>query len=205
MPTTDPDRLAALEQDADEDAALVARMRGGDLDAFAELVERHRDVVVRVAARVVDAADADDVAQDAFLRAFHRVGHLRADGSFRAWLLAITGRVALDHRARRKTELHIPTAFEEGPASQLPSRTRLPADALESRERIERLEGKLSLMDDDRRLVLVLRDVEGFSYEEIAQVAGVPLGTVKTRIHRARNDLIGMLRANTYDWELPDE
>jgi RNA polymerase sigma-70 factor (ECF subfamily) len=203
MTSTDPDHPAAVEGGSDQDLAMVARARRGDMEALTELVERHRRVVVRVASRVVGADDADDVAQDAFLRAFHRLDHFRAEGSFRAWLLTITSRVALDHLARRRTDRHAPAPIDEGPATELPSSVRLPADALESRERIERLEGKLSLLGDERRLVLVLRDIEGFSYEEIAEVADVPLGTVKTRLHRARHELIDLLRANTYDWELP--
>jgi RNA polymerase sigma-70 factor (ECF subfamily) len=205
MATTDPDHLASTETRGERDLALAARARRGNLEAFAELVERHRQVVVRVASRIVGTDDAEDVAQDAFLRAFHRLDRFRAEGSFRAWLLTITNRAALDHLARRRTDRHAPAPVETGPASELPSPARLPADALESRERIERLEGKLSLLGDERRLVLILRDIEGLTYEEIAEVADVPLGTVKTRLHRARNHLIELLRANTYDWELPHD
>src|SRR5947209_16707223 len=82
-------RPARMAADPD-DTALVDRSRSGDLDAFADLVERHQDVVRRVAGRIVGPDDAPDVAQDAFLRAFHRLGRFRGEGTFRSWLLQIT-------------------------------------------------------------------------------------------------------------------
>jgi RNA polymerase sigma-70 factor (ECF subfamily) len=79
---------------------------------------------------------------------------------------------------------------------------RLPAERLEVRERIERLERKLRGLTPQHRVVLVLRDAEGLSYEEIADITSTPLGSVKGRLHRARREFIDMLRANSYDWEL---
>ena len=80
---------------------------------------------------------------------------------------------------------------------------REPAERLETRERIERLERKLHGLSHQHRTVLVLRDAEGLSYEEIAEITDTPIGSVKGRLHRARGEFIEMLRANTYDWELP--
>ena len=74
---------------------------------------------------------------------------------------------------------------------------------LETRERRERLEGKLRLLRPEHRAVLVLRDLEGLPYEDIATATSMPLGSVKGRLHRARDELIDILRRNTYDWELP--
>ena len=182
------------------DSALVKRTLRGDLGAFETLVERHRDVVFRVAARIAGRDNAEDVSQDAFLRAFHRLGRFRGDASFRAWLLQIAHNAAVDHLTRRRPEL------VEGGDDDEPDRTvaRLPAERLESRERITRLERKLRGLTPEGRAVLVLRDVEGLSYEEIAAITGAPLGTVKGRLFRARRELIEMLRSNTYDWELPE-
>src|SRR4051794_28744784 len=88
----------------DDDAELVERSRAGDLEAFEQLVERHRDVVYRVAARPVGASEAEDVSQDSFLRAFHRLEHYRGEGSFRAWLLQIVHNTGLNALARRRPE-----------------------------------------------------------------------------------------------------
>jgi len=186
---------------ADADHAYVAATLRGDLRAFEALVERHRDVVVRVAARIAGRDEAEDVSQDAFLRAFHRLGRFRADASFRAWLLQITHNAAIDHISRRRPE---PVESAETPEDPERTVARLPAERLESRERLARLERKLRGLSPDARVVLVLRDIEGLSYEEIADITQAPLGTVKVRLFRARRDLIQMLRTNTYDWELPE-
>jgi RNA polymerase sigma-70 factor, ECF subfamily len=180
------------------DAALVRRATEGDLSAFEELVELHRDMVVRVAARIVGTQDAEDVSQDAFLRAFHRLGDFRGDAPFGNWLLRIAHNAALDHLARRRPEPVAPETFDASEEST----QRPPAERLEVRERIERLERKLHGLSPQHRAVLVLRDAEGLSYEEIASITATPLGSVKGRLHRARREFIDMLRANTYDWEL---
>lgn len=186
--------------DPDPDAVLVQRTLRGDLGAFESLVERHREVVFRVAARIVGRDNADDVSQDAFLRAFHRLGRFRGDASFRAWLLQITHNAAVDHLSRRRPE---PVEAADGDDGHEHEVARLPAERLESRERIARLESKLRGLSPEGRVALVLRDIEGLTYDEIASVTGAPLGTVKVRLFRARRDLIEMLRHNTYDWELP--
>jgi RNA polymerase sigma-70 factor (ECF subfamily) len=183
-----------------DDAELVRRTIRGELTAFEQLVDRHRAVVVRVAARIVGPDEAEDVCQDAFLRAFHRLDDFRGDAPFRSWLLRITHNAALDHLGRRRPEPVDPQAFDVSEQSPV----RPPAESLELRERIERLERKLHGLSPQHRVVLVLRDAEGLSYEEIADVTDTPLGSVKGRLHRARREFVDMLRTNSYDWELPE-
>jgi RNA polymerase sigma-70 factor (ECF subfamily) len=187
-----------IAQDRD-DAELVRRTTRGDLGAFERLVDRHRPVVVRVAARIVGSDEAEDVSQDAFLRAFHRLDRFRGDAPFRSWLLRITHNAALDHLGRRRPEPVDPETLDTAEHSA----ARPPAERLEVRERIERLERKLHGLSPQHRVVLVLRDAEGLSYEEIADITDAPLGSVKGRLHRARQEFVEMLRANSYDWELP--
>jgi RNA polymerase sigma-70 factor (ECF subfamily) len=184
----------------DPDDQLVQAALAGDLASFEQLVERHREVVLRVAARIVGEEDAEDVAQDAFLRAYHRLGRWRGDAPFRNWLLHITRNSALDTlNARRVSSLPLDeTALEVPDAGD-----RTPAARLERSERQRRLDIKLKALSPQHRTVLVLRDIEGLSYEEIADVAEMPLGSVKGRLHRARAEFIDALRHNTYDWELP--
>ena len=184
------------------DETLVRRARSGDLDAFGCLVSRHEAVVVRVAARIVGTADAEDIAQDAFIRAFHGLAGFRGDTAFRAWLLRITHNTALNHVAKRRPE-PVQDTRDDSVLVGVAGAERLPADALEERERRERLEAKLLLLSPAHRAVIVLRDLEGLSYDEIAAVTESPLGSVKGRLHRARDELVAILRANTYDWELP--
>lgn len=188
----------------DDDDKLVQQTLEGDLHAFGALVERHRAVVMRVAARIVGDAEAEDVAQDAFLKAFHRLSRFRGEASFRTWVLRIAHNTALTALARQDPEPG-PSASGEGEDEQIDHRTeqRTPAERLEERERRERLSQKLRLLGPSHRAVLVLRDIEGLSYEEIAAVTEAPIGTVKGRLFRARAELIEILRANTYDWQLP--
>jgi RNA polymerase sigma-70 factor, ECF subfamily len=189
---------------ADPDRTLVDRTLAGETAAFGRLVERHGDVVYRVAARVVGPDDADDVSQDALLRAFHRLDRFRGEGPFRAWLLQITHNTALNTLARRLPE---PAGGPEEVARTDPSplSERQPASRLEDDERRDRLALKLRQLRPEHRAVLVLRDLEGFPYGEIADATKTPIGTVKGRLHRARTELIDMLRHNAYDWELPNE
>ena len=183
---------------SDEDLVRVAL--AGELRAFEQLVERHRDVVLRVAARIVGEDEAEDVAQDAFLRAYHRLARWRGEAPFRAWLLYITHNSAVDAVAARRVEA-VPMDGTTEEVPDAPERT--PAARLETAERLRRLDTKLKGLSPPHRTVLVLRDVEGLSYDEIATVADMPLGSVKARLHRARAEFVDVLRHNTYDWELP--
>jgi RNA polymerase sigma-70 factor (ECF subfamily) len=184
----------------DGDHQLVHATLAGDLQAFEQLVERHRDVVLRVAARIVGDDDAEDVAQDAFLRAYHRLTRWRAEGPFRTWLLHIAHNSAIDAlHARRVSVLPLDEAAHEVPDAD----ERTPAARLETAERLRRLDVKLKGLRLEHRTVLVLRDIEGLTYDEIATVSDMPLGSVKARLHRARAEFIDALRRNTYDWELP--
>jgi RNA polymerase sigma-70 factor, ECF subfamily len=192
-----------VKETSGQDLLLVERTLAGDLAAFEELVELYRLDVFRVAARIVGPDEADDVTQDAFLRAFHKLDTFRGE-SFRAWLLRITHNRALNVLARRKPEPVDPAEHQERREEEAPRRQD-PARSLEDSERRARLASKLEQLRPAHRSVLVLRDLEGFSYEEIAAITDAPLGSVKGRLHRAREELIDILRRNTYDWELPNE
>jgi RNA polymerase sigma-70 factor, ECF subfamily len=185
------------------ETVLLERAKHGDLDAYGQLVDHHRDVVFRVAARVVGRDEADDVTQDALLRAFSRLDTFRGTGSFRSWLLAITHRAALNTLARRRPEPRGSAEDLEEVSPPQPADGREPVSSLEERERRLRLELKLGELRVEHRTVLVLRDLEGLAYDDIATVTGSPLGTVKGRLARARDELVQILRNNTYDWELP--
>jgi RNA polymerase sigma-70 factor (ECF subfamily) len=182
------------------DQRLVERTLAGDLTAFEVLVQRHQDIVFRMASRIVGSDTAEDVSQDAFLRAFHRLDRFRGDASFRTWLLQITQNAALSSLKRRKID---PSGELDTEDAEDPDAARQPVTELERRERQERLSLKLELLRTDYRSLLVLRDLEGLSYSEIAEILDMPLGSVKGRLHRARDELIELLRNNTYDWELP--
>src|SRR4051812_22090655 len=147
------------------DDQLVRSTLAGDLRAFEQLIARHRDVVLRVAARIAGDDDAEDVAQDAFLRAFHRLDRWRGEAPFRSWLLHIVRNSAIDAvNSRRVASLPLDeSALELADANE-----RSPAVRLEAQERLRRLDVKLKALSPQHRTVLVLRDIEGLSYDEIA-------------------------------------
>jgi RNA polymerase sigma-70 factor, ECF subfamily len=183
------------------DEALVDRALAGDVSSFEELVERYRDLVLRVTRRILGPEDAEDVTQEVFLRAFHRLGQFRRESPFRAWLLRIAHNSALNALSAG--------ARKEGPneekPDEIPDPARPPAEELELSEQRERLALKLLEVPPRHRAVLVLRDLEGLSYQEISKITDAPLGSVKGRLFRARRELIEILRRNTYDWDLPRE
>ena len=170
-------------------AALIERARAGDARAFDDLARREERALYRHAARIVGPGpDAEDVVQDAFLSAWRSIGSFEGT-SFRAWLFRSVTNRALDRvRSRkRRPELPLEPADDEEatwaePASPGPEL----ADLAASREALLVVEEALKLVPDVQRAALLLRDVEGFAYEEIALMTGVEIGTVKSRIHRAR-------------------
>ena len=169
--------------------ALVDRARRGDTRAFDELARAEERALYRHAARIVGVgADAEDVVQDALLSAWKSISSFEGT-SFRAWLFRIVTNRALDRiRARkRRPELPIEPAEDEDvtwaePAAPGPDL----AEIASSREALAVVEEALTGVPVEQRAALLLRDVEGFAYEEIALMTGVEVGTVKSRIHRAR-------------------
>ena len=178
-----------MKSEAVEMAALIERARAGDGRAFEELAQRDERALYRHAARIVGpGADAEDVVQDSFISAWRSIRSFEG-ASFRAWLFRIVTNRALDRlrAAKRRAELPLePSEDEEAtwaePAAGGPDL----ADIAASREAVGLVEEALASIPADQRAALLLRDVEGFAYEEIALMTGVELGTVKSRIHRGR-------------------
>jgi len=165
----------------DEDA-LLSRARSGDLDAFNALVERHQALVYNVCLRMLgERAAAEDATQDAFIAAYRALGRFRG-GSFRAWLLRIAANACYDELRRRRRR---PLPLEAAAAVAAPSHGS-PLQSYLQGELAAEIQRGLLRLPPDQRLALVLRDVEGLSYEEIARASGSSLGTVKSRIARGR-------------------
>ena len=168
---------------------LVARARAGDGRAFETLAVHDERALYRHAARIVGPGpDAEDVVQDALISAWRSMSSFEGT-SFRAWLFRIVTNRALDRlRARkRRPELPLEPADDEEvhwaePVAPGPDL----AELASSREALEAVEAALAEVPPDQRAALLLRDVEGFAYEEIAIITGVEVGTVKSRIHRGR-------------------
>lgn len=176
------------------DKALVEAALGGDLGAFNRLVEFHQDHLYGVAYRVVgDREAAADAVQEAFLSAYRNLSRFRGD-SFRSWLTRITVNAATDVLRNRKRRPADPYPEWEDDTWQPPADdAEGPEQRAIVRQRSRTIAEALSRISEDQRIAIVLFDVEGYDYQEIAEMTGVSLGTVKSRIHRGRLALRDLL------------
>lgn len=178
------------------DEALVERAKKGDLDAFEMLVSRYERKVYTIAYRLTGHhEDASDIAQDAFIRVYTRLGDFRGDSSFYTWLTRIVTNACKDELRRRKrqnvTYLDQPVESDDGDMTRqmADEATDGPEQALERREMQSSVQKAIQSLDDHFRMVLVMRDIQGLSYNQIADALGENLGTVKSRLNRARSAL----------------
>ena len=175
------------EAEAGDAPRFLDRLRAGDAPAFEELVMTYQHRVFGVALRMLGSrAEAEEVAQEAFVRAHRALGEFRGDAKLSTWLYAITSRLCLNRLASGERRL---TRQGEDALLRLSDAGPRPDAALERRELESALGRAIAELPEDRRIVVVLRDIEGLSYEEIAQVLELELGTVRSRLHRARADL----------------
>lgn len=188
-PAPAPDNVAARR-----DAILVERARAGDLTAFNDIVALHQDFLHALVVRVVpDRDQADDVTQEAFFRAYRQLEGYRG-GSLRSWLARIAMNAALDLQRARKRRPSQPYPELEDDSWQPPSGADDdPEEIVAASERHAAITDALGRITADQRAAIVLFDVEGFDYAEIAEMTGVSLGTVKSRIHRGRLAMRGLL------------
>jgi RNA polymerase sigma-70 factor (ECF subfamily) len=188
---------AGAVNDAGTDSDLVRRAQGGDAAAFGELVERHRRSVFRaVVAALGSPADADDVAQDAFVTAFCKLDGFRGDASFKTWLLAITWRKALDHRQsltrwlkRAAPHRRLEGGEEIDPMDSVADRALSQEEEVMTAQLQRRLRSLIATLPKKLRDPLLLAGSGDYSYEEIGHVLKIPVGTVKWRVSEARRVL----------------
>lgn len=180
------------------DAALVERLKRGDRVAYEELIGTYQSMVYSLALRLLgDAEEARDVAQEAFLKAYRHIGTFRGDSGLKTWLYRLTVNQASNHRRwwrrrRRQETVSLDASHGEMSATlgdQIASDGRSPEQVALGRERQRLLLAALESLKHDYRVAVVLRDIEELSYEEIAETVGVPVGTVKSRIARGRDEL----------------
>lgn len=174
---------------------LIQRSQDGDIDAFEELVARNETKVYAIAYRFMgNADDASDLAQDAFLKAFKSIKSFRKEASFSTWMAKIVSNVCRDELRKIKRR---PTSYldeevflEEGTVSkQIKDTNPTPEQIIEKKEMSLFLQNLLSQMNPEYRMVIILRDIQGYSYGEIAEITETSIGTVKSRINRARKAL----------------
>jgi RNA polymerase sigma-70 factor, ECF subfamily len=190
--------LAAPDYATLEDRELATRAARGHEPAFRELLTRYERPVFSLIFRMVrDRTLAEDLSQEAFIRAFNAIGTYKTSYKFSNWILKIANNHTIDHLRKRKLDTvsidgspHARTA-EEASQSRviIESRDETPAEYVENRELGSQIENAIGGLREEYRTVIVLRHVDGYAYEEIAEIMELPLGTVKTYLHRARGEL----------------
>jgi RNA polymerase sigma-70 factor (ECF subfamily) len=183
-----------------DEAKMIAYAREGDLDAFNRLVVAYQDIAFNVAYRMLsDPAAAEDVTQDAFISAYRKL-HTFRGGSFKAWLLRIVTNACYDElrRQKRRPTTSLEPIGEDDEEIESPSWLadpgESPEDAALRLELSNAIQHCIDELDEDFRAVVVLVDVQGMDYAEAAEVVKKPLGTIKSRLARARNRLKDCLR-----------
>jgi RNA polymerase sigma-70 factor (ECF subfamily) len=190
--------LAALDYATLDDRELATMAAGGREPAFRELLNRYERPVFSLIYRMVrDRTLAEDLAQEAFIRAFNAIGSYKTSYKFSNWILKIANNHTIDHLRKRKLDtvsIHgSPHATTEDEISQtrvvIEARDENPHEYLEHKELGGQIEEAIGGLREEYRTVILLRHVEGYAYDEIADIMDLPLGTVKTYLHRARGEL----------------
>jgi len=183
------------------DQLLVLRVQSGDQKAFELLVAKYQRRIFRLISRFVrDAALAEDVAQETFLRAYRAIGQFRGDSQFYTWLYRIavnTAKKSLSDSARDPVIRESSTISEDGEtfvSGEQLTDMETPEAVLASREIARTVNAAMEALPEDLRTAIALREIEGMSYEDIAQAMNCPVGTVRSRIFRAREAIARQLR-----------
>lgn len=198
-----------VAESIESDSELVARARTGDLEAFQSLYRRYERRVYSAAyALTGNRADAEDIVQEGFIKAFRRLDSFKGQSSFYTWLYRIIANYAVDYSRKRYRKRERPMGqssysdhglslehdSEENGAIPLFAKRNVPEDAMFESEMRKRLQQAIATLSPVHRAVIVMREIDGFSYDEISQTLGCSKGTVMSRLFHARQKLQEMLK-----------
>ncbi len=187
-------RVSDYEPAVNDDAQLIDETLAGHSAAFGQLVRKYQDRLYNTVVHVAgNAEDARDVVQDAFVQAFLKLDTFRRSSAFYTWLYRIAFNVAASHRRRQRPTLSVEHARETSGLEPMDDGDG-PIEALERRERRRQVHQAIGELSEEHRMVVVLREIDGCCYETIAEILEVPIGTVRSRLHRARMQLREELR-----------
>jgi RNA polymerase sigma-70 factor (ECF subfamily) len=175
-----------------DEQVLIAECLKGRAAAFGELVRRYQDRLYHTVFRLLgNAEDAQDVVQESFLSAYQSLSTFKGGSQFFTWLYRIAVNTAISLKRKQKVVLSIHTGVEQADSVEPadPSAASEPSHALEQAEEEREVQAALNRLSPEHRAVLILKDMEGQKYEEMAEVLGVPIGTIRSRLHRARLEL----------------
>ncbi len=193
---------------AREDAIIVRAFQGGDGAVFDELVLKHQHKLFNLCYRLMgDYQDANDAAQETFMKVYRSLKKFRFESAFSTWLYRIAVNIcknklkSLAYRQKKRTiSLDNPGSPGNGaPPMEIHDQTHSPAEELETKQRMRAIQEAINMLPPEQKEMVTLRDIHGFSYEEIVEITGTALGTVKSRLARARLDLRKRLRSVMYD------
>ncbi len=178
-----------------DDDQLVRRSQKGDIDAFEQLIAKYQQKIYNIAYRLMaNSHDASDLAQEALIKVYKSIGSFRLDASFSTWIYHIVTNVCRDELRKRNRHqvisLDEPIAGSDGEITrEVPDLANCPEYTYEQKESEEYIQSLINSLNPEYRMVLVMRELMGFSYEEIAGELNITLGTVKSRLNRARKYL----------------
>ena len=187
-----------------DDHRLISECLAGNPAAFGVLVTRYQDRLFNTVFRLADnAEDARDVVQEAFLSAYQSLAAFKGDSLFFTWLYRIAINHAISMKRKQRPVLRLTTGLEAGTVAEPadPSEATQPGRALEMAEDERRIHQALARLSAEHRTVLVLKDMEGRKYEEMAEILEVPIGTIRSRLHRARLEMRDLLLAEEKEIE----
>jgi RNA polymerase sigma-70 factor (ECF subfamily) len=179
-----------------DDHRLIAECRAGRTEAFGTLVQKYQDRLYPTALRLTGGAeDAMDLLQDAFFQAFRKLKSFQGDSSFYTWVYRVMVNLALSGRRKRTPKLFRQASQVETVEPVDTSETSDPSAQLVRQERETAIQNALNQLATDQRVVVVMKEFDGLRYDEIAAALKIPIGTVRSRLHRAREELKEMLSA----------
>jgi len=193
-------RLGRALPREEDDYALIAECCAGNTQAFNELVLRYQTSVSILATRLLGSPhEAEDITQDAFLRVYERIEEFRGEAKFSTWLYRICYNLCLDNLKRKKSDPIADIGDKTLPEELAVPRSELPDQMLIRKEQQHLVEQALTHVTQEFRQVIVLHHTTPLSYEEIAELLGLPVGTVRSRLHRGREEVKEHLRPYLQD------
>jgi RNA polymerase sigma-70 factor (ECF subfamily) len=172
-----------------EESRLIDEARRGRPAAFGQLVHLHQDRLFNAMAHFIgDPVEAEDIVQEAFVQAYLKLSSFQQHSAFYTWLYRIAFNTAVSRQRKKRVETSVDLTRERSGEEPL-DRGELPEERLEREEQVQQLHHALSQLSDEHRAILVLRELEGCDYEAIAEVLAINIGTVRSRLHRARLQL----------------
>ncbi len=186
----------------EEEDKIIRAVLDGNTNAFEDLVLEYQDRVYHIALKMTSSQeDAFDLSQETFLKAYRTLGSFRGESGFGSWLYRMCANLCIDFLRKRKRRgqeqiLSLDETDEVGRPRELPDLRYEPQRELERKEQRMQVREGLRRLPEEQRLILILRDVEGLSYQEISETLSIELGTVKSRIYRARARLAALLASD---------